>query len=158
MPAEVGSKLNDSHSSISSDSRIEAGCESITLSVAGECSREAVHLQSLAHTQEKTLMPSRKVARALAVVDRKERSMVVMRVRCAETVIDPRRNGRPAEDSDDEARRTSEVCLPSLKLPGSGNSWGCPTSQIGPGPLRNKRACHLSRCFSTDQSSASHAT
>ena len=61
-------------------------------------------------------MPSRKVARALAVVDRKERSMVVMRVKnvgCAETVIDPRRNGRPAEDSDDEARRTSRYASPA---------------------------------------------
>ena len=29
---------------------------------------------------------------------------------------------------------------PSLKLPGSGNSWGCPTSQIGSGPGRNKKA------------------
>ena len=75
MPAEVGNKLNHSHSSMCSDGRIKAGCESIIFSFAGEYSR--YDLQSLAHRQEKTIMPSRKVARTLALVDIKERWMEV---------------------------------------------------------------------------------
>ncbi|CAE7640410.1 Fggy, partial [Symbiodinium sp. CCMP2456] len=50
--------------------------------------------------EEKTLMPSRKV-----------------------TVIDPRRNGRPAEDSDDEEVGTPGVVRPRKSVQDNGSSW-----------------------------------
>ncbi|CAE7357132.1 Fggy [Symbiodinium microadriaticum] len=59
--------------------------------------------------EEKTLMPSRKV-----------------------TVIDPRRNGRPAEDSDDEEVGTPGVVRPRKSVQDNGSSWQGSTSFDSP--------------------------